>query len=78
MEYTLNDIMDGDCEWARERATMAIEIQIALEANLLTGDEAKELLANLLETESLQLEANEQIIWQYLSAGIVELIERLI
>ena len=78
MEYTLNDIMNGDCEWARERATMAIEIQNALEANLLTGDEAKELLANLLETESLQLEANEQIIWQYLSAGIVELIERLI
>ena len=77
MEYTLNDIMDGDCDWARERASMAVEIQAKLDAGKLSSGEAKELLEDLLETESLQLESNELIVWQYLSSGITEIIDRL-
>jgi len=55
----LHEVINSGQTWAADRAVMALQVQEALQQGLMSADEAREILNDLVNTEKLDAEATD-------------------
>ena len=70
----LHEVLNSGQSWATERATIALQVQEALAGGLMSQDEAREVLSDLVATEKLDAEATDVQLRATLVFGITQLI----
>ena len=70
----LHDVINAGQSWATERATIALQVQDALQQGTMSPDEASEILRDLVATEKLDSEATEMQLRAALVFGITQII----
>jgi hypothetical protein len=55
----LDQLLHSDKPWVQQRAQMALEIVNQRQTGQISGDEARELLADLVRTDVLEAEADD-------------------
>lgn len=69
----LHDVISSGQPWAAERAQYALQVHDAVQNGELSPSEAKEILADIINTERLDNEAADQQLRAQLVFGIVQL-----
>ena len=70
----LHDVINAGESWATERATIALQVQDALQQGTTSPDEASEILRDLVATEKLDSEATDMQLRAALVFGITQII----
>lgn len=70
----LHDVINAGQNWATERATIALQVQEALQQGTMSPDEASEILRDLVATEKLDSEATDMQLRAALVFGITQII----
>ena len=70
----LHDVINAGQSWATERATIALQVQEALQQGSMSIDEASEILQDLISTEKLDSEATDMQLRAALVFGITQII----
>jgi hypothetical protein len=70
----LHDVINAGQSWATERATIALQVQDALQQGTMSPDEASEILRDLVATEKLDSEATDMQLRAALVFGITQII----
>lgn len=74
MSQELLQLTNSGLGWAAERASMALQISEAFKAGQLPADEYRALLSDLINTDSLDSEADNLQARQMLVFGVSQLI----
>ena len=69
----LHEVMSSGQPWAADRAAYALQVHEAVGAGQLSPSEAKEILADLINTDKLDQEATDQQLRAGLVFGITQL-----
>lgn len=69
----LYEVIGSGQTWAAERAQMALQVSEAVQNGQMSSDEAKEILADLINTEKLDHEATDQQLRAALIFGVTQL-----
>lgn len=62
-------------EWAEQRAQMALQLTEAYTTEQISADEYKELLQDLIRTDTLDTEANDMAVKTALVTGVYALLQ---
>lgn len=73
MSNVLHEVMQSGQPWAAERAQMALQIAEAVQTGQMSQDEARELLADLVNTDKLNADATDQQLRAALVFGVTQL-----
>ena len=74
MSDTLNAVMNSGQPWAAERAQYALQVHDGVVQGQLSPDEAKEILADLINTQKLDEASSDMQLRAALVYGVSELI----
>jgi hypothetical protein len=74
MSQVLAEVMNSGQPWAIQRAQYALQVHEAVGAGQLSPSEAKEILADLINTEKLESESADQQLRAALVFGVTQLI----
>lgn len=69
----LHEVINAGQPWATERAQMALQVQEALQTGQMSQDEAREILADLINTEKLEAEGADMQLRAALVFGITQI-----
>lgn len=69
----LHEVINSGQPWATERAQMALQVQEALQTGQMSPDEAREILADLINTEKLEAEGADMQLRAALVFGITQI-----
>lgn len=69
----LHEVINAGQPWATERAQMALQVQEALQTGQMSPDEAREILADLINTEKLEAEGADMQLRAALVFGITQI-----
>ena len=69
----LHEVMSSGQPWAAERAQMALQVNEAVQSGAMSPDEAKEILADLINTEKLEADCNDQQLRAALVFGVTQI-----
>lgn len=73
----LHEVINAGQSWATERAQMALQVQEALQTGQMSPDEAREILADLIDTEKLEAEGADMQLRAALVFGITQIASML-
>jgi hypothetical protein len=71
----LDQLLHSDKPWVQQRAQMALEIVNQRQTGQISGDEARELLADLVRTDVLEAEADDLQMKTFLVTAIYGIAE---
>ena len=74
MSQVLTEVVNSGQPWAAQRAQYALDVHNAVGAGQLSPGEAKEILQEIVNSQSLEEEATNQELRGYLVFGITQLI----
>jgi polyhydroxyalkanoate synthesis regulator phasin len=69
----LHEVINAGQPWATDRAQMALQVQEALQSGQMSPSEAKEILADLIDTEKLEAEGADLQLRAALVFGITQI-----
>ena len=69
----LHEVMSSGQPWAAERAQMALQVNEAVQSGAMSPDEAKEILADLINTDKLEADCNDQQLRAALVFGVTQI-----
>jgi len=70
----LHEVINAGQPWATDRAMMALQVQEALQSGQMSPSEAKEILADLINTEKLEAEGADLQLRAALVFGITQIV----